>query len=316
MKKILLWVVGVVIVGVVGFYALNNYIYKEKQGDGPALDYKNATYVIDGMVVKLTDGISEVEAAPGSASKITTQYFGNELKYDLNADGREDVVFLLTQQTGGTGTFYYVVAALQKNIAMRQGDENFVYVGSQGLLLGDRIAPQTTEVSKNSNHKGVIVVNYADRKPGEPMTTAPSVGKSIWLKLDPDSMQFGEVEQDFEGEADVSKMTLSMKEWVWVKTLLNDGKEIAPRSGKMFTVTFLKDGGFSAKTDCNSVTGKYVVDKEKIALSAMASTKMYCEGSQEVEFTKMLGDVGSFHFTSRGELVLDLKFDSGSVMFR
>ena len=50
-------------------------------------------------------------------------------------------------------------------------------------------------------HKNVIVVNYADRAPGEPFTTQPSVGKSIWLKLDPQSRQWGTVEQNFEGEA-------------------------------------------------------------------------------------------------------------------
>jgi hypothetical protein len=45
------------------------------------------------------------------------------------------------------------------------------------------------------------VVNYADRKKGEPMTAQPSVGKSIWIKLDPKLMQFGEVVQNFEGES-------------------------------------------------------------------------------------------------------------------
>jgi len=45
------------------------------------------------------------------------------------------------------------------------------------------------------------VVNYAVRAPGEPMTARPSVGKSVWLKLDPQTMQFGEVVQNFEGES-------------------------------------------------------------------------------------------------------------------
>ena len=71
-------------------------------------------------------------------------------------------------------------------------------VGSQGVLLGDRIAPQTTELRAD----GVVVVSYADRAPGESFATPPSVGKSIWLKLDPATLQFGEVVQDFEGEAD------------------------------------------------------------------------------------------------------------------
>lgn len=176
---------------VAAFYALNSYIYNEKQAPAAA-DYKDAEYRIDGVQVQLKDGIAEVAAAPGSASKITTRYFGNEYKTDLNDDGREDVVFLVTQETGGSGVFYYVVGALNTERG---------YVGSDGYLLGDRIAPQTTGASPNPRHKNVIVANYADRAAGEPMTTQPSVGKSAYLKLDIQSMMWGVVEPDFEGES-------------------------------------------------------------------------------------------------------------------
>ncbi|MES2006669.1 MAG: hypothetical protein V4436_01010 [Patescibacteria group bacterium] len=189
--KILLWIAGILAVLVVAFYAFNSYIYNEEQGYAAA-DYKNAEYIIDGQRVRLVNGEAQTEAAPGSASKVVTKYFGNEVKTDLDLDGREDVAFIVTQNSGGSGTFYYVVAALNTTRG---------YVGSEAILLGDRIAPQTSEVSQNPKHKGVIVVNYAERAAGEPMTTAPSVGKSIWLKLDPGTMQFGEVAQNFEGES-------------------------------------------------------------------------------------------------------------------
>jgi hypothetical protein len=45
-------------------------------------------------------------------------------------------------------------------------------------------------------------------------------------------------------------------------------------------------------------------------------TKMYCEGSQESVFTGLLENTHSYHFTSKGELIFNLKFDSGSVIFR
>jgi hypothetical protein len=184
-------VVGIILIGILGFFALNNYIYQEKQAD-TADDYKNVSYVIGGERIQLADGVAEAEASSGSASKIITRHFGNELYADLNDDGREDVVFLLTQDTGGSGTFYYAVAALNT----KQG-----WVGSDGYLLGDRIAPQTIEESQNPRHQNVIVANYADRAPGEPMTAAPSVGKSVYLKLDRAYMQWGVVEPDFEGES-------------------------------------------------------------------------------------------------------------------
>lgn len=165
----------------------------DEEGQSSSTDeYKNAEYVIDGQQVKLADGVSEVEAAPGSVSKITTRYFGNELKTDLDNDGVEDVVFLVTQEQGGSGTFFYAVAALKTEDG---------YVGSDGYLLGDRIAPQTTELSQNPRHKNVVVVNYMDRAEGEPMSVSPSVGKSVYLKIDRMSMQWGIVEPDFEGES-------------------------------------------------------------------------------------------------------------------
>lgn len=305
MIKTLLYIVGAILLAA-GFSFVNDYIYNQKQAT-TATDHKNAEYVIEGQRIKLTDGVSETEAAPGSASKIITRYFGNEVRHDLNSDGREDVVFLLTQETGGSGTFFYAVAALNTERG---------YTGSEGLLLGDRIAPQTTEISRDPSHENVIVVNYAERAPGEPMTAQPSIGKSVWLKLDPQAMQFGEVAQNFEGEADPSKMTLGMKPWTWLRALYNDGRTVTPKKAGAFTLTFSPDGKFSAKTDCNSVGGKYAVNKNNIAMSDMISTKMYCEGSQEGEFTKLLSDAQSFHFTSKGELIFDLKFDSGSVVLR
>ncbi len=195
--KILLIVLVTALLLIGGFFALNSYIYEEKQATATT-DYKDAEFFLEGQRVKLSGGVSETEAAPGSASKITTRYFGNELKTDLNGDGREDVAFILTQNSGGSGTFFYAVAALNTERG---------YVGSDGYLLGDRIAPQSTELSPNPRHENVVVFNYADRAEGEPMTAQPAVGKSTYLKLDPDSMQWGIVEPDFEGEADTALET-------------------------------------------------------------------------------------------------------------
>lgn len=191
MKRILIGAAIVVVVLVVGFYALNAYIYNEKQAP-VASDYKDALYRVNGMPVQLTDGFAQVDSAPNSASKITTRYFGNDFSVDLNNDGRIDVVFLVTQETGGSGVFYYVVAALNTERG---------YVGSDAYLLGDRIAPQTIHMSLNPRHKGVIVANYAERAANEPMTAQPSMGKSAYLKLDPVSMEWGIVEPNFEGES-------------------------------------------------------------------------------------------------------------------
>jgi len=296
---LVLVVIGLV---VAAFYTFNNYIYEQKQPYA-AQSYKDAEYVIEGQRIRLSQGVAETEVAPGSASRIITTYFGNEVATDLDGDGREDVVFLVTQNTGGSGTFYYAVAALNTERG---------YVGSEAFLLGDRVAPQTTEKGKGK----IVIVNYADRAPGEPFTTSPSVGKSVWLLLDSQTMQFGTVEQNFEGEADPSRMSLGMKSWMWVSALYNDEREIKPTQADAFTLTFKNDGTFSATTDCNSMMGSYSTGENTISFSNIASTKKYCEGSQEKDFLSLLETTSGYHFTSRGELILDLKFDSGSAVFK
>jgi hypothetical protein len=184
--------VVVAVVVLVGGCFSNSENQPHEQAAVAGTDYRNAEYLIDGQRIKLADGLAEAEASPGSAPRIVTRYFGNELGTDLNDDGREDVVFLLTQQRGGSGTFFYAVAALNTEAG---------YLGSDGYRLGDRIAPQAIVVSRDPRHKNVIVVNYADRRPDEPMTAQPSVGKSVYLKLNAETVQWGIVVPNFEGES-------------------------------------------------------------------------------------------------------------------
>jgi len=190
MNKKYLYIVIVIGIVVLGFVVFNQNREAQESNEVVSSDYKNAVYNIDGKTIKLENGYAE-ETIPQSTSKIITRYFGNDLITDLNNDRRDDVVFLITQETGGSGTFYYVVSAINTDKG---------YVGSDGYLLGDRIAPQTINNSQNPQHKNVIVVNYADRQDGEPMTAQPSVGKSVYLKLD-DNNSWGVVVNDFEGES-------------------------------------------------------------------------------------------------------------------
>jgi len=171
-KKIILIIIAIVILGGLGYRIYQSATEKASvvvPEQGIAVDPQNATYIIEGEEITLINGKAEKEIVPGSASKTITQYFGNEAKADFNSDDIEDVAFLLTQDSGGSGTFYYVAVALSS----KNG-----YNGTNAILLGDRIAPQTTEF-----RNGEIIVNYADRKPGESMVTSPSVGISKYFKV-------------------------------------------------------------------------------------------------------------------------------------
>lgn len=193
MKK----VIALVLLGVAvstGYFIVtsSDKTIEREQVEAEGADYKNISYTIDGTPVALTDGYNESEAVPDSATKVVTRYFGNELVTDLDDDGDDDIAFILTQETGGSGVFYYAVAALNTEDG---------YVGSDGYLIGDRIAPQSTNLSSNPRHKNVVVFNYSDRESGESMDVRPSVGKSVYLKVNPETMQWGIVVPDFEGES-------------------------------------------------------------------------------------------------------------------
>ncbi|MBX4210829.1 hypothetical protein KW783_02535 [Candidatus Parcubacteria bacterium] len=172
MKKILVFIVVVFIVIAVGHYYVKNKkvipstdttLKHEKF----AIDPQNATYTIYDDTITLVHGESNTEASPGSTATISTHFFGNEAVGDLDKDGRPDTALLLVQDTGGTGVFYYAVVALNTVDG---------YKGTNAIFLGDRISPQTTEITN-----GKVTVNYADRKPNQPMSTEPSVGVSKYL---------------------------------------------------------------------------------------------------------------------------------------
>lgn len=123
----------------------------------------------------------------GNTASSSVRYFGNEVVQDLDGDGTDDVAFLVTQNSGGSGTFFYLVGALKRDNG---------YVGTQAVLIGDRIAPQSTDKGEGRS----VVVNYMERASGAPMTAQPSVAKSLHLLLDADTLSFGELVQGFEGD--------------------------------------------------------------------------------------------------------------------
>ena len=176
MKK--LQVLSVVIVIVLGF-VIYKVTVKPVAVVAPATIH-DGEYIVDGQKVTLVNGLSEITTVPDSASRTITRYFGNDVIGDIDSDGRVDTAFLVTQTTGGSGTFYYLVGLLDKSNGK---------VGTQAYFIGDRIAPQTTELKEN----GIVLVNYADRNSGENFAIQPSVGQSLYLQLDTKTMEFKKV---------------------------------------------------------------------------------------------------------------------------
>jgi heat shock protein HslJ len=104
--------------------------------------------------------------------------------------------------------------------------------------------------------------------------------------------------------------------WKWQGIIMSDDTTIVPAKPDVFTLTFTEDGKVSGTTDCNSFSGTYAIGEDGlITWGAMASTKMFCENSQEAVFLDKIANVDRVFFDEAGNLILLLKFDSGAIVF-
>ena len=124
----------------------------------------NAEYPLDvtstGMA-QLVGGVFEEPAAPGSASLVRVVLGDLRVAGDLDGDGSADAAAILVADPGGSGTFYYLAAVLDR-------DGTAVPVAT--TLLGDRIVVDSLVV-----RSGRIVVGLLTRGPEEAMAAAPTV---------------------------------------------------------------------------------------------------------------------------------------------
>jgi len=270
--------------------------------DRESLSPLNSSYSIEDQEIRLVNGIAENQVTPNAANKMRTQVWDEPKMADINGDGKLDAALILIHSGGGSGTFYYFAAAV---------NEENSYKTTRTVLLGDRIEPTNIEVAGKRT-----TINYLDRAPGEAFSVKPTLAKQQIIIYDQESGELAMVAQDFEGEADPAVRTLGMKSWVWEKTLYNNDTSFEPQKVGIFTIIFGDDQRVQIGTDCNRMQGAYKLDSKQIEFTDIISTRMFCEDSQEQLFEGMLKNVSSYFFTSRGQLILELQFDSGSMIFQ
>lgn len=165
MKKILLIVIIGAALGAALYGALR-LVFAPSGGEG--FDPANAAFLIESEEARLKDGQARV---PSGA----VAYAGYGAAGDLNSDGTDDYVFWVTSDGGGSGTFYYVVAALS-------GDSG--YATTDAVFVGDRIQPEATSIGDGS---GAFEITYLDRGENEPMSAAPTVRVTKTLRAVPEN---------------------------------------------------------------------------------------------------------------------------------
>ena len=139
----------------------------------PAVDPANATYRIEADDVTLVDGRLEVPVAPGSATQTVTVLSARRAYGELAGAGAADAGVVVTQDPGGSGTFYYL-AALRGSAGAGAADTVF---------LGDRIIVDDVSVAH-----GRLTVSYLVRRPSEPFAATPTVPVRRSFVLENDSL--------------------------------------------------------------------------------------------------------------------------------
>lgn len=111
-------------------------------------------------------------------------------------------------------------------------------------------------------------------------------------------------EEEFQTETKTVLMALDMKPWRWLSATDTSGTMVTPIKDEAFSIRFNASGAFSAETDCNSISGSYEARNGSLSLGSIASTKMFCEDSQEGKFIELLSRVETYRFVNNGQLVM------------
>jgi hypothetical protein len=161
--KVILLIALALILGEEIYYLASSERWFGLAGGGRqhVLDLRNFSFTLEDEEITLNDG-TFVAAVPESSAQETFRLMSVSASGDLNGDGADDVASIVTHDAGGSGTFYYLVAAFA-NAGRLQG--------LNAQYLGDRI--KVTDVAVDS--AGVITVEYLDRGPNEPFSAPPDI---------------------------------------------------------------------------------------------------------------------------------------------
>ena len=262
----------------------------------------NATYSgIEDQAVTLVDGQWEGQAyVEGGASRprvglLRDLYFTG----DLDGDGQEEMVVILWQSSGGTGSNSYI--AVMK-------PENDGYRNISTALLGDRI-----KLKSGKLESGKITLDVLQAGESDPMCCPTQLATRTWTLEDT---------QLTEGDMEVTgKLSLNTLEGTdWILTHINR-QEPLPDDARV-TLSF-NAGQISGKSACN----RYSAGVEEgdnpgdMLIGPTMGTRMMCPDhlmAVEGLYLKALSQVAGFSFYS-GSLALNGQDEDGkpfSLLFK
>ncbi len=237
--------------------------------------------------VQLTDGKFEgASFLPGDSSRLTVALLPDFFAQgDLNGDGLADAAVLVVENSGGSGTFFYLAALIN-------GADGPTNVSS--IMVGDRINPNSLTIVD-----GAIVLDAIVSGPTDPMC-CPSLAVTQTYALKGGALEMTSEEPVATAPAD----TLAGTNWQLQTIRQPDGTEQIPTDASFYTLNF-DAGQMGGQADCNNVSAAYTLTETNgIVLGPMITTLAMCAPESLYDaYTLALGQVTGYSF-EEGKLIL------------
>jgi heat shock protein HslJ len=216
---------------------------------------------------------------------------------DLNGDGVDEAVVLLVENSGGTGSFFYVAV-----VADQGGQPVNIAMGT----LGDRVQVKSMVVGQGLLHTEIITQGPVDA------FCCPTLRLRQTFNIQGDQL----VETARQELGKVSYKDLDGTSWQLIETDI--GHPVLP--GSQITASFAGNT-VSGSAGCNSYSADVTPgDLQAFAIGNAVATLMACADpvmmDQEAQFLKALGGVTSWFYLT-GQLALNYQAGdaSGSLVF-
>jgi len=104
--------------------------------------------------------------------------------------------------------------------------------------------------------------------------------------------------------------------WKLQQIQMNDGSQTVPSNPDNYTIEFMDDGSVAVQADCNRGRASFATATDnRLTITGVAITRMACpEGSSDTAFLRGLDSANSYFFRD-GQLIIELMYDSGSMIF-